>query len=201
MIHQIVGIDLGINFLSVSFDGKLTTFVSGREIKDRRAKYKRLRKSLQKKQTASARRRMKHIGQRENRWMRDVNHQVTKALVTRYGSKALYVLEDLTNVRTTTERVRTKDRYITVSWAFYQFRKFLTYKAERVGAHVVAVDPKYTSQKCPKCGHTERNNRNKKIHTFCCQECGYKSNDDRIGAMNLYHKGIKYLESQKAVSQ
>lgn len=71
-IEQIVGIDLGINFLSVSFDGHATSFVSGREIKDRRAKYKRLRKSLQKKQTASARKRLNHIGQRENRWMRDV---------------------------------------------------------------------------------------------------------------------------------
>jgi len=143
---------------------------------------------------------LKHIGQRENRWMSDVNHQVTKALVTRYGSQALYIIEDLTNVRTATERVRTKDRYITVSWAFYQFRQFLTYKAELAGAHIVAVDPKYTSQKCPKCSHTERKNRNKKSHTFCCRACGYSSNDDRIGAINVYLKGIEYLESQKAVS-
>jgi len=51
-IQQIVGIDLGINFLSVSYDGQKTSFVKGREIKDRRAKYKRLRKKLQKKQTS-----------------------------------------------------------------------------------------------------------------------------------------------------
>lgn len=199
-IQQIIGIDLGINFLSVSYDGKQTSFVNGREIKDRRAKYKRLRRSLQKKQTPSARRRLKHIGQRENRWMRDVNHQVTKALVNRYGSRALYIIEDLTNVRKATERVRTKDRYLTVSWSFYQFRLFLTYKAEQAGAHIVAVNPKYTSQKCPKCSHTEKANRIKKIHAFCCRRCGYTSNDDRIGAMNLFHKGIKYLDSQKAVS-
>lgn len=129
------------------------------------------------------------------------NHQVTKALITRYGSKALYVIEDLTNVRGATERVRTKDRYVTVSWAFYQFRQFLSYKAEREGAYLVAVNPKYTSQKCPKCSRIEKGNRNKKMHSFCCKTCGYTSNDDRIGAMNLYHKGIKYLESQKAVSQ
>ncbi len=45
------------------------------------------------------------------------------------------------------------------------------------------VNPAYTSQTCPKCGHTEKANRNKKIHLFCCRNCGYKSNDDRIGAM------------------
>ena len=45
----------------------------------------------------------------------------------------------------------------------------------------------------PVCGHTEQMNRNKKLHFFCCRNCNYKSNDDRIGAMNLYRKGIEYL--------
>ena len=58
---------------------------------------------------------------------------------------------------------------------------------------VIKVDPHYTSQCCPICGHTEKANRNKKIHLFTCKNCGYKSNDDRIGAMNLYRMGINYL--------
>ena len=45
----------------------------------------------------------------------------------------------------------------------------------------------------PACGHIEKANRNKKIHLFSCKNCGYKSNDDRIGAMNLYRMGINYL--------
>ena len=55
------------------------------------------------------------------------------------------------------------------------------------------VNPAYTSQTCPKCGHTEKANRNKKLHTFCCKNCGYKSNDDRVGAMNLHRMGIELL--------
>ena len=51
------------------------------------------------------------------------------------------------------------------------------------------VDPRYTSQCCPCCGHVEKSNRSKKIHLFTCKNCGYKSNDDRIGAMNLCYKG------------
>ena len=58
---------------------------------------------------------------------------------------------------------------------------------------VIKVDPRYTSQCCPACGHTEKSNRNKKIHLFTCKNCGYTSNDDRIGAMNLYRMGINYL--------
>ena len=48
---------------------------------------------------------------------------------------------------------------------------------------------------CPKCGHVERSNRDKKNHRFTCRNCGYKSNDDRVGAMNLHRKGIEYLSA------
>lgn len=43
--------------------------------------------------------RLRLIGQRENRWMSDVNHQVSKALVKSAGKNALVVLEDLTGDR------------------------------------------------------------------------------------------------------
>ena len=46
-------------------------------------------------------------------------------------------------------------------------------------------------------GHIEKANRNKKLHLFACKNCGYKSNDDRIGAMNLYRMGINYLEDSQ----
>ncbi len=42
-------------------------------------------------------------------------------------------------------------------------------------------------------GFTEKANRDKKRHLFTCKNCGYQSNDDRIGAMNLYRMGINYL--------
>lgn len=162
-------------------------------MKHKRAKYKRLRKQLQMKQTPSARRRLKVIGNRENRWVTDINHSVSKALISKYGANTLFVIEDLTGVRHATEKVRVKDRYVSVSWAFYQLRQMLEYKALLHQAKVIAVDPAYTSQICPKCGHTEKANRNKKTHTFCCKTCNYTSNDDRIGAMNLHRKGIEYI--------
>lgn len=84
---------------------------------------------------------MKQVGGREDRWMTDVNHQASKALIERYEANALFVLEDLTDVRNVTERVRMKDRYETVSWAFYQLRTMLEYKALMNGSKVIAVDP------------------------------------------------------------
>jgi len=195
-IDKIVGIDLGINFLATTYDSyDKTNFYPGRPIKSIRGKYKILRKQLQEVNTKSAKRKIKTVGQRENRYISDINHSITKALIDKYGKNTLFVIEDLTGIRNATERVRIKDRYTYVSWAFYQFRQYLEYKAQTNNCMVIAVNPKYTSQQCPKCGHIEKANRNKAKHIFCCKNCSYKSNDDRIGAMNLYRKGIDYIES------
>ena len=185
-----------ISFTAVSYDssGKAVLY-PGRHTKRRRAQYAKTRKELQQRQTPSARRRLLAIGSRESRWMSDINHQVSKALVESQPAKTLFVLEDLTGIRGATERVKIKNRYVTVSWSFFDLRKMIEYKAVKRGSKVIAVPPRYTSQTCPKCGHTERANRNKTTHTFQCKTCGYISNDDRIGAMNLHRKGIEYLSA------
>ena len=193
-ICNVVGVDRGINFVVATYDSNhKSKFVSGKAIKQKRAHYSKLRKELQMRQTPSSRRRIKAIGQRENRWMQDVNHQVSKALVENNPKHTLFVLEDLTGIRNATERVRTKDRYVSVSWSFYDLEQKLIYKAKQNQSSVIKVDPRYTSQCCPVCGHIEKSNRDKKMHLFTCKNCGYKSNDDRIGAMNLYRMGINYL--------
>ena len=189
----VVGIDRGIRFLTVTYDGRKSIFTSGAAIKDRRAHFKQLRTELQRRRTSSARKRIRAIGQRENRWMGDVNHCLSKALVCTYPQGTLFALEDLTGIRSATERVRIGDRYTVVSWAYHDLEEKLMYKAMRAGSHVVKFDPAYTSQACPVCGHTEKKNRRKERHLFQCCECGYQSNDDRIGAMNLWRMGIQYL--------
>ena len=200
-ICNVVGIDRGINFVVATYDSKHKSgFVSGKAIKQKRANYSRLRKELQMRHTPSSRRRLKAIGQRENRWMQDINHQVSKALATGNPKHTLFVLEDLTGIRNATERVKTKDRYVSVSWSFYDLEQKLIYKAKQKQSTVIKVNPAYTSQCCPICGHIEKSNRNKKIHLFTCKNCGYKSNDDRIGAMNLYRMGINFLEESQVPS-
>ena len=201
-ICNVVGHDRGIRFITTSYgsNGK-TVFFSGNQVKQKRAHYKTLRKQLQQVGTPSSRRRLKSIGQRENRWMQDINHQVSKALIENNPKGTLHVIEDLTGIHTATERVRIKDRYVSVSWAYYDLEQKLIYKAREHGQKVIKVNPRYTSQTCPRCGHIARSNRNKKTHRFCCKNCQYTSNDDRIGAMNLYRMGIEYLiESQVSIT-
>ena len=195
---RVIGIDRGIRFLAAAYDGSKTSFYSGAKVKNKRAHYKQLRRQLQMRKTSSARRRIRAIGQRENRWMSDVNHCLSKALVCNEPKGTLFVLEDLTGIRGAVQRVRVKDRCEQVSWAYYDLEQKLIYKAARKGSSVLFVDPAYTSQTCPVCGNTCKRNRNHEMHTFKCTACGYTSNDDRIGAMNLQRMGTEYLLKAQA---
>ena len=192
--QQVVGVDMGVRFLATTYDSDgSTVFYDGKEVKRKREHYKKLRASLQKKGTRSARRRLRKIGKRENRWMRDVNHQVSKALVNRQSKPTLFALENLSGVRRATEKVRVQDRYVQVSWAFYQLRQMIEYKAAQAGHSVVAVDPRYTSQTCPTCGLVRKANRRKKTHEYYCSNCDYRSNDDRVAAMNIQRLGYQSI--------
>ena len=76
----------------------------------------------------------------------------------------------------------------------------MRYKALAEGFAVLSVSPKYTSQKCPKCGHTERANRDKKRHRFECRKCHYKLNDDLIGARNIRDRGREIRHENEVAS-
>ena len=199
-VHHVVGIDRGLRFLTSTYDenGKCT-FKSGNAILRKRQKFIDRRKELQSKHTWSAFKALKRLSGRENRWMSDINHQVSKTLVEKYGSNSLFVIEDLTGVSfeesnlSGTKKQNREKR----SWAFYQLEQFLTYKAEAVGSKVLKVSPKYTSQRCPKCGRIHKANRHHDTHEYICDKCGYRSNDDRIGAMNIQFLGTSWVSGDE----
>lgn len=187
------GLDRGIRFIYTSFDGKKTEFLSGEELIEKRANFLKVRAELQARGTKSAKRRLKKLSGRENRWMRDVNHRLTKTLVEESKEKTLFVLEDLSGISKSPDKSAAFNGQLT-SWAFYEFEEMLTYKAHMAGCEVIKVNRAYTSQRCPKCGRINKNNRKHDKHFYECDKCGYKSNDDRVGAMNIYHLGELYLQ-------
>lgn len=198
-VRHVVGIDRGLRFLSVCYDeqGK-TQFESGKKIAAKRHKFQATRRQLQAKGTKSAKRKLKAISGRENRWMSDVNHRISKTLVQKYGKDTLFVLEDLTGVSFESANLSrpAKQNYDLRSWSFYQLEQFLTYKAHQNRSEVLKVSAKYTSQRCPKCGTICKTHRNHQKHLYHCT-CGYQSNDDRIGAMNIYELGCRWLRGEE----
>ena len=197
MPKHVVGIDRGLRFLCTTYNEKSkVNFFSGKEVLDKRATFNSVRAKLQSKGTKSAKRVLKRMSGRENRWMTDVNHRLSKTLVDMYGKNTMFVLEDLTNVSFSEETLNNKNkdgRNELRSWTFYQLEQFLEYKAKANSSDVVKVSANYTSQRCPKCGRIHKENRHHDTHEYICDSCGYRSNDDRIGAMNIYTLGTMYV--------
>ena len=193
--RHVVGVDRGLRQIVTCYDEKGKTFFhNGKTIARKRQHYKELRRHLQMTNTRNSKRRIRKIGQRENRWMSDYNHCLSKTLVNHYGADTLFVLEDLTDVTFDTVYSRKKEnRYEHHSWSFYDLKQKLKYKAHQNGSEVVEVDAHYTSQRCPKCGRILKENRDHELHMYICDRCGYRSNDDRIAAMNIQMLGTMYV--------
>jgi len=180
-----LGIDLGLSKLAtiVTNDNK-TLVINGGKVKDIRNKHLKLRQRLQSKGTRSAKKLLKKISGRENRWMKDVNFCTVKQIITYAKNNNINTLgiEDLSNIRNS--KLRKEQRRLINSWAFYQFRIILEYKAKLDGLNVIIINPRYTSQACSKCGHTEKANR-KTQKQFLCKSCGYLQNADINAASNI----------------
>jgi len=175
-----LGVDLGVNNLAVDNDGK---FYSGKEVDNVRERTDTLKAALQKADTKSAKRHLRKISGRESRFRRSVNHMISKQLVSKAkDTQRCIALEDLGGVGEATVRHSQRRRH--KSWAFFQLRSFIEYKAKAAGVMVRLVNPSYTSQECPCCHHIAKSNR-KSQSVFVCQQCGYSLHADIVGAINI----------------
>lgn len=140
---EYVGVDLGVITLAATSDGEFLNHSTGpkhAQVHQVRARYSRFRAKLQQKGTKSAKRLLKIRSSKERRFARDVTHCLSQAIVqTAQGTSRGIALEDLKGIR---ERIRAKQtvskrqRRVLHSWAFFQLRAFLAYKAARAGVSV-----------------------------------------------------------------
>ena len=80
-VRHVVGIDRGLRFLTVAYDEKgKTEFKRGKQILSKHHKFLKVRQQLQAKGTKSAKRALVRLSGRENRWMSDINHCLSKSL-------------------------------------------------------------------------------------------------------------------------
>ncbi len=176
-----LGVDLGVVNIATDSDGVIYTSEAVDKV---RLRMDRLRGSLQRKGTKSAKRHLKAIGQREGRFRRQSNHSISKSIVARAeDTKRAVALEDLGGIRERTT-VRRSQRRRHLSWSFRQLRSFVEYKAAAKGVPVVLVDPRNTSRTCPSCGTVDPKNRPTR-EEFRCGSCGLAGPADRIAATNI----------------
>ncbi|MEQ9622464.1 RNA-guided endonuclease InsQ/TnpB family protein [Coleofasciculus chthonoplastes] len=196
---KVIGVDLGRRDIAVTSEDKKW---DGKHIQSVRDKFSRTRASLQKKAskgTRTTRRRcrevLKRLSGRERRYQQWLNHNISKSVVKRAVElSASIAIEDLTGIRErTNQQPRNKtERRRSNSWAFYQLRIFIEYKALGAGVQVIPIPPAYTSQMCHKCLHIHpiKGKSYRSGKTFKCGHCGWHGDADFNGANNIALVGL-----------
>jgi putative transposase len=178
--EECVGVDLGIVNPATDSRGNFYGEPRWKTIEQKTFQHRR---RLQRKGTKSAKRHLKKMSGRQQRFRRDCDHVLSKRLVKSVNKGATLVFEDLTNIRGRAKGSKTHRRRVH-SWSFFQFQSFVAYKAERLGVVIAFVDPRYTSQKCSKCKHRERGNRVSQA-AFKCKACGFECSAEINAAINI----------------
>jgi len=176
-----LGVDMGVANIAVDSD---RTIHQGKTVKSVRYRHRQLRRKLQAKGTQSARRRLRKLSGKEQRFAKWTNHNLSKTIVAKAKDTGRGIaIEELGGIR---DRItaRRPQRATLHSWSFHQLRTFIEYKAKLMGVAVVAVDPRNTSRTCPCCGNIDKANR-KTQDKFLCTSCGFAELADYIAAVNI----------------
>jgi putative transposase len=179
---DILGIDRGIKNIAVCSNNK---FFNSKHLKNVKGKYRYLRRKLKTKGTRSAIRLLKRLSGRENRFVKDCNHCISKQIVAFPFDTLVLEQLDIHAKKGNGKKFNT----LLSNWSWYQLETFLTYKAKLAGKKVEYVDARYTSQKCSVCTYVSRSNRKTQAH-FCCKKCGNQLNADLNASRNIRNNYI-----------
>ncbi len=183
---DVIGCDFGIVNICTTSDAEV---MSGEAIENSRRTYTHRRRNLQRKQTKSAKRKLRHLAGKQARFQRNENHCISKSLVLNAkGTQRGIAIEDLKHIR---ERVtvRKAQRAKLSNWSFNQLKNFLDYKSKLYGVTLYTVDARNTSRMCSGCGYTDKLNRTSQ-DKFLCKSCGYAANADHNAARNIRVRAI-----------
>ena len=187
--EDIMGVDMGIENIAVDSTGK---YYSGDKIKEVREHNAGLRSRLQSVGNNHAGRKnairhLKKLSGKESRFARNTNHVISKEIVQKAkDTSSAIAIENLEGIRMG-GTVRRGNRYIHNSWAFYQLRSFIEYKAKEIGISVIAIDPHNTSRECPNCHTIDKRNRPERS-VFKCISCNLEGEADFIASLNIRNR-------------
>ena len=121
---------------------------------------------------------LEYLKDKERNFAKTYNHQLSKKIVEfAIKNKVEFIHLEKINSRGINDRVLGL-------WGYYQLQEQIIYKAKEVGIKVKFIDPKYTSQKCSKCGYVHKDNRISQAK-FTCLNCDNSINADWNSAINI----------------
>ena len=195
-----IGIDMGVKRFVTMSNGDFVEPLN--PFKQEREKLAKLQRKLarQKKGSRNSRKTKRKIA-RLHRYIADSRRDFLHKTSTKIAKNhSIVYVEDLKVSNMSTSAGGTKEspgknvkqksglnRSI-LDQGWYGFFQMLSYKLEQRGGKLIKVDPKNTSRTCPRCGLVSAENR-KSQATFACIGCGYRSNADEVGAINILRAG------------
>ncbi|ELZ23802.1 IS1341-type transposase [Haloterrigena salina JCM 13891] len=192
---RILGVDLNLKNVAVTSTG---SFYDGGKLLWGQNHYFRVRRSLQDKGTRSAKQALARLSGRENRFVLDRLHTISRRIVeeARHYDCSYIAVEDLTHIR---ERMDASDDQLKRQmhqWAFRELQEMIQWKATEYGIRVESVNPAFSSQTCSKCGHQSSTNRNSD-GWFECNECGYEIDGDYNASKNIGMRLLSLPEGKR----
>lgn len=172
-----LGIDLGVKRVAVTSD---STFHTAKFIRHKKRRFQYTRSRLQANGSRTAKRVLRRVSGRENRFVTDASHCISKKIVAHAkANKQRIILEDLTGIRRHAKRYMAKHLH---GWSFAQLRGFIEYKAAAAGVEVATVNSAFTSRGCSRCLHIGSRSSQS---NFNCAHCGLRLNADINGARSV----------------
>ncbi|MCK4327734.1 MAG: transposase [Candidatus Diapherotrites archaeon] len=190
--ETVMGVDLGVNNIAVCSNN---TFFNSKHLKKVKGRYQYLRRTLQSIGTRSAKRKLKKLSGRERRFVTDLNHCISKELVSLPFDCIAFEKLCIKKKKGNGKRFNKK----LGGWSYAQLQAFTSYKAEELGKTIVFVNPRHTSQACSVCGHRHKSNRNGAV--FRCKSCSFELHSDLNASRNIASLGkseVGRLPSQPA---
>ncbi len=197
---EVIELDIGVTHTVTKSDGQfldIPTLLS----KGEQQRKRRLQRQLTRQVKGSNRRKSTKIAlAKEKDRRKDWIEKTTTDLVRSYDLIALENLKiknmtksakgTIENPGTNVAQKSGLNRVI-LEQGWSLFRKRLTDKATNttVPIETITINPKYTSQRCSKCGHTNKTNR-KSQAISCCISCRYTNNADINAAKNVISTAV-----------
>jgi putative transposase len=173
---EAVGIDMGLESFLTTSDGQRVEPLQPLKWKLRKLRVQQrtlARRCKGSKSRAIARKAVASTYYKISNYRRDAHHKIARKLVDTHGLIAVERL-DVKNM----QRNHRAARAIQDSgWG--QFLGILKGKAAYAGVKVVEVDPRYTSQTCPRCGAIAKKLLSQRLHSC---PCGYRTHRDIAAA-------------------
>ncbi|EKI4464059.1 transposase [Staphylococcus pseudintermedius] len=189
--NKVLGVDLGVSkaaYMAVS-ESPVSEYINGGEIEQFRNGVEARRNSMRNQLKYHSNNRSGHgratklkplekLREKVSNFRKLTNHRYAKFIVdiALKNNCSIIQMEELKGI--------SKNDTFLKRWSYFDLQEKIETKAIAVGIEVKKVSPKFTSQRCNKCGYIDKESR-KSQEKFECVNCGHKTNADLNAARNL----------------